>query len=78
MIFPSRTYASSVLTGLAEARVVQLRVLVDEHRELLRKIQIDETEQGEVSVALDPGNYFCSRNIVNLSLLLWLILIYCD
>lgn len=35
-------------TGLAEARVVQLRVLVDEHRELLRKIQRDETQEGEV------------------------------
>ena len=38
--------------GLAEARVVQLRILVDEHRELLRKIQRDEMEEGEVRILI--------------------------
>ena len=48
--------------GLAEARVAQLRILVDEHRELLRKIKRDEMEEGEVRTLmiqtfLQPSQY---------------------
>ena len=43
-------------TGLAEARVGQLRVLVDEHRELLRYVSVFDST---IAHALPPELIMC-------------------
>ena len=48
--------------------MAQLRVLVNEHRALLRKIQRDETEEGEVLY-----NMFCYILILTLTIFLSLL-----